>query len=655
MPDGGIVRRDMPMQERLAPLENVDVKARTANLVWSTGARVKRYDWMREQYYLEELSLDAAHVRMGRLQNGAPLLNAHLRWNLADQIGVVEFAALRAGEGTATVRFSSRDEVAPILRDVQEKIIRNVSVGYVVYKFERLPPDETSEGLPIMRAVDWEPSEISLVPIGADAGAGVRGQEQQRTYPCEIIDSSVLITTADPAITQERTMAEPQAVEKPAAVSVEAAQTKARNAAQAAERERVREIMARCDQHGLTVEFRNALIDEGVSLETAGARMLDELARRQQQSQGTIASVSFGEGARIDGGNQAKRRALMADAISHRIDPRQKLDGDARHYRGMSLLRMAEDVLSSEGVNVRGLSQMELATRGLMSTSDFANILADVANKRLRRPYDENVPSYARWARRAPNAPDFKNINAMQLSAMPGFEAVPEGAEFKYGSLSDGKETYAITTYGKVIAITRQAIINDDLRALDDLPRMFGMAARRLENATVYNILLSNPVMADGDALFHANHNNLPAGAAIGAASLGLARALMRKQIGLASEPLNIAPRFLLVGPDYEQLAYQYTSSQFVPSQASNINEFRAGGRTALEPIVEALVTGNKWFLAADSGQIDTVEYCYLDGNEGVYLEQQIGFEVDGIKLKGRLDFAAKAIDWRGLVYNAGA
>jgi hypothetical protein len=51
---------------------------------------------------------------------------------------------------------------------------------------------------------------------------------------------------------------------------------------------------------------------------------------------------------------------------------------------------------------------------------------------------------------------------------------------------------------------------------------------------------------------------------------------------------------------------------------------------------------------------IDTIEYCYLDGNEGVYIETRNGFEVDGMEIKARLDFAAKAIDFRGLYKSTG-
>ena len=132
----------------------------------------------------------------------------------------------------------------------------------------------------------------------------------------------------------------------------------------------------------------------------------------------------------------------------------------------------------------------------------------------------------------------------------------------------------------------------------------------------------------------------------------------MRLQKGAQAEELNIAPRFLLVPAALEQKAYEFTSTNYVPATKAEINEFRAGGRTALEPIVESVLDANSstaWYLAADGGQVDTVEYCYLDGAEGPVIESQAGFENDGVSYKCRLDFAAKAIDFRGLYKGAGA
>ena len=62
-----------------------------------------------------------------------------------------------------------------------------------------------------------------------------------------------------------------------------------------------------------------------------------------------------------------------------------------------------------------------------------------------------------------------------------------------------------------------------------------------------------------------------------------------------------------------------------------------------------------RWYLIADPAQIDTVEYCYLEGQQGVYIETKQGFEVDGVEIKARMDFGAAALDYRGLQKNAGA
>ena len=71
--------------------------------------------------------------------------------------------------------------------------------------------------------------------------------------------------------------------------------------------------------------------------------------------------------------------------------------------------------------------------------------------------------------------------------------------------------------------------------------------------------------------------------------------------------------------------------------------------------MVDGRITGNSWHLAATPTLVDTIEYAYLEGEEGLFTETRQGFEVDGLQIKARHVFAAKAIDWRGLYKNAGA
>jgi hypothetical protein len=174
---------DLGIQTRAAAIApaSIDTERRTVELIWSTGAAVKRQDWVTGRTFIEELSMDQSHVRLGRLNGGAPLLNSHSQWRLEAVLGVVERAWLDGGEGHAVVRFSSRADVDAVWNDVRDGIIRNVSVGYKVHRFQ-----ETSKpgaAVPTFLAVDWEPEEISLVSVGADAGAGVRAEGNG---PCEV-------------------------------------------------------------------------------------------------------------------------------------------------------------------------------------------------------------------------------------------------------------------------------------------------------------------------------------------------------------------------------------------------------------------------------------------------------------------------------------
>lgn len=355
----------------------------------------------------------------------------------------------------------------------------------------------------------------------------------------------------------------------------------------------------------------------------------------------------------------------MADALINRMSPSIALTDNGRRFRGMSLMEMARENLQASGVNVRGMDRMSVAgaalTRGMSTTSDFASILANVGNKRLRQAYIESPASYKTWARRAPNAPDFKAITVAQLGGMPDLLQVREHGEFQYGSMKVAAETYALLTYGRIISLSRQALINDDLRAFDVALNSFGGASARLENRTVYAQLIANAAMADGLPLFDAgNRKNFATGggSALQLSALAAMRAAMRVQKGLQSEELNIAPQFLIVPSALEQTAYQLTSSNYVPAKQSDVSEFRQGGRTSLEPVIEPILDGvspTAWYAAANGNQIDTVEYCYLDGAEGPAIEPQQSFSTDGLALKCRLDFAAKAIDFRGLYKADGA
>lgn len=138
-------------------------------LVFYAGANVPRFDFWKGEHYMLRFSMDPGDINLGRLKSGAPLLNSHSSQDVADALGVVEDAWVENGVGKARVRFSGRDSVADIVRDVNDGILRNLSMGVDPGQIEDVTPKGSKMKHYLARG--WEPQEISIVPIGADAGA----------------------------------------------------------------------------------------------------------------------------------------------------------------------------------------------------------------------------------------------------------------------------------------------------------------------------------------------------------------------------------------------------------------------------------------------------------------------------------------------------
>ena len=544
-----------------------------------------------------------------RFQAPVRVLDGHRVSGGVDAIlGRATEGAISGGEGRATLQLSRRDDLAGVVGDIQAGIIRAISFGYSVQRYEITRAQDRTDGVnvPLYRAVRWQPQEISFVTVPADPNAGTRGQpgrdQQQRSAgpqaPCEFVftrSANERTTTMTEAELEAQRKAEEAEKTR---LADQAVQEQARQRAQAEAAERAAAITELCARHQVP-NLAAGLIRSAKSVEQAGTAVLEELASRS-------AAAGGGRNVHTVSDETQTRLAGIEEAVQHRVDPRVKLTDNGRQFRGMSLLEIGREHLERMGRGTRGMTRMQLASEilhfrspGMLGTSDFASLFANVANKRLRNAYTENNASFRRWARRAPNAPDFKSMSVVQLGAAPDLLQTNEHGEFKYGTLTDGKETYSLVTYGRIVSLTRQAIVNDDLRGFDRLTTAFGDSSARLENRTVYAVLTANAALSDTGLLFNSTavttaggHANLAgSGAVISVASLSAGRAAMRKQKGLQSEELNIAPAFLIVPATQEQVAYQFTSPNYVPEQPGNINEFRAGGRTALEPIGRSSLT----------------------------------------------------------------
>ncbi|WP_241250681.1 prohead protease/major capsid protein fusion protein [Paragemmobacter kunshanensis] len=666
----------LPMQLRRAPIlpATVNTEARSVDVVFTTGAAVRRRRWTgwdTSVPFDEILEVSDRAVDLTRLNAGAPALDSHSVWSSHSQVGVVERAWIEGKEGKATIRFPREglDQAADRMFGlISDGIIRNVSVGYSIERVKVVEP--AAKGEVEQRIVErWTPLEVSFVTVPADPRAQVRAADQA-SYPVEIVDtrmqkeasmpeSTTTVAGDVPASheTRQQPVAapenpEPMAARMPApapAPDTEAIATRAREA----ERDRVSTIYDLTGRLNLERSFAEDLVRRGVSVDESRRLILDQVAAKSDETR-TFPHVSVPLGGRDE---RITRRDAVANALLHRYSPTLfPLEDAARQYRGMTLLELARESLGNAGVNTRGLSRDEVATRALHSTSDFPEILSAVTNKTLRQAYDAYPRTFALFCRQV-LATDFKSMHRVQLGEAPQLLEVGESGEFKRGTLGESKESYKVKTYGRVVAITRQVLINDDLDAFTRIPAMYGNSIAQLESDVVWGIITANPAMADGNALFHTTHKNLAAtGAALDVASVGAARAAMALQTGLDKKTvLNIRPAFLIVPAALELKAEQLVAQNLVPADSAKV--VPQSIRT-LSPISEPRLdaaSATSWYLAASPNQIDTIEYAYLEGQQGAYIETRNGFDVDGVEIKCRLDFGAKAIDWRGLYKNPGA
>lgn len=642
---------------------SVDVDSRTVELTWTTGAKGRRWSWDVGSY-MEELEVSDTAVRLDRLNNGAPFLNAHNSYDLDDVIGVVEKAWIDGNEGRALVRFSKRDDVEQIFKDVQDGILRNISVGYAVHRYE--VTESADDKLPTYLAVDWEPLELSLVPIGFDDGGKFRSAKSAEDYKGQRFNT--IFEVREAAKPSEEPAAVPTIQEEDAMTEEEKRAAEETLRREAAEGERLRSLTIRTMARKVKLDdevFVEDLIARGVPVAEASAALIDKVAEQQESTQ---PNTRNSQQTIVTGGQDVAvltaKRSAMQNALLHRCDPKIKLEDAGREFRGMRLVDMAREFVEMSGGNARGMTPQELAraalgcdrqavrAAGMHSTSDFPLLLGSTVNRTLRDAYT-NAPQTWRPLGRQTTVPDFRAVTRAALGDIAALEQVKEHGEYKYGTLSEDGAPIKVAKFGKIIAITWETIVNDDLGALTRIPAALGNAAAATESNVVWALLLGNPNFTDGVPFYDASHGNVAgSGGAINTTTLAAARAAMRKQKSKAGEFLNLSPEFLVVGPDKELEAFQFTSSVYVPAKNADINDVR---NASLTVIVDARITGNQWYLFAAPGGVDTFEYAYLEGEQGVFTETREGFEVDGMEIKARLVFGAGWIDYRGAYKNPGA
>jgi hypothetical protein len=651
----------------LAAPATVDRAARTVEVVWSTGARARNYV-PALGLITEELEMSSNAVRMDALRSGqAPVLNTHRRGDARDVLGRVIAARLERGRGYATLQFSTAADVEPVWQRVADGTLRAVSVGYRVHRYEPRPDAATGET--VHRAVDWEPFEISVVPIPVDRDAAVRGQGDQGV-PVPAIEPALPdedppmpeTTPAEPAAAppQETTVIPTPIAPAPeptrAALDLDAVRTEA----QRAERERLAGIDAAIEAARALVPaerippLRAEAMEKGWSADQVRRALFDLLVTTAPKPS-VPARPETGPGH----DDPAELRDAMAEALAARSMPGYQPRGNGRHaeFMGWRPSDMIGELLRARGERNVPRNPTLLAERAFHTTSDFPLLLSAAANKMLLAAYQPAQPSYRQIFLRR-DFRDFKPHRHLRVGDFPTLLPLLENGEIQAGTMSESQEIILLQTFARRIRVTRPMLVNDDLGAFTDFASMIGRRVADFENATAYGLLNSangdGPTLTTGSAAVFgtaaARANKAAAGSALDLPNLAAGRAAIMRQKTLDGLPIAVGSSMrLLVGPNQELAARQLTVA-VQASQTSNANVF-AG---FVQPLVEPLIPSNRWYLFSDPAAAPVYVYGYLNGAEGPQVTTGPVSGVDGVEVSVIFDFGVGAIDWRGAWFNPG-
>lgn len=557
-------------------------------------------------------------------------------------------------------------------RDLNRKVVRQMD--------EALLGQLSAMGLPEGMT---DPNQVLAWVVGKLSGAAPEAEEPEvmESMSAEVKTDEMVEKAADEATA-------PVEEEKPV---VEMSATRAKEEtleqikrALASDQKRRDEIQAACKLMKIERAYADELCNSFVSVSEARKRIIERMAT-QPLGSSVDADVRVTASEQDKFHNAVLDGLVMRSARSAGVKRSLFTNGDkpadgAQDFARLNLKRIAHACAERAGMPVSRMSDADIS-KAVMgnqnvlrqyrieradftpfhTTGSFSNLLLDAANKTLLAAYEEAPYTWNLWARQGSPAEDFKALNRIRFSEAPNPEEVPEGKDYPEKAMSDSRESYTVAKYGESFSVSWETVVNDDLDAISRIPAMHGNAMRRFQNAKVYEVLTSNPLMGDGIALFNSSHRNQSASAAApSVTTLNAAFVAMMTQRGLSSEAIiNVIPRYLIVPVALSATALELVSSTSYAVANGNQGINNIYGPTGSRPLTVVVdpqldaASASIWYMSADPSQIDTVELTFLSGEESPVLESEWNLKNDTYLYKVRQTFGVKAIDWRGLFRNS--
>jgi hypothetical protein len=327
---------------------------------------------------------------------------------------------------------------------------------------------------------------------------------------------------------------------------------------------------------------------------------------------------------------RASVRSLFGD--TSRIPVTQTPEYEARLAQGIQLIAAVQ----------RGEYPPQLLQEA-MTTDQFPLVMADILDRSLLARYQEHPVQWPAYCRRR-TVKDFREIKIYDLfGASSSLSMVPEQAEYPEAVLQESRTGYRVWKYGRIVSVSWESLVNDDLNFLQRIPEELGRAARRTEEKVATSLYMSATgpkLQADGGPYTSSGITNLVTGnPPLTIEALETALTQLAKMTDEDGEPIIIGMVTLVVPPDLEVAAYKIlnalqlrtTSDGGSFDSASQVlvttNWIRERFKVVVNPYIPFVGTGTgnggkqtgttSWFLFGDPGSNRTaIELAFLRGYE---------------------------------------
>jgi hypothetical protein len=333
---------------------------------------------------------------------------------------------------------------------------------------------------------------------------------------------------------------------------------------------------------------------------------------------------------------------------------------DRQYKSGVGLQRLLIMAASASGFNVQQgplNSVTKDFLRAAFSMHEVINILSNTGNKMLLESFNA-VESVWRSIGTVNSVNDFKTKTSYRLVDDAKFDKVGPDGRLRHALFEEESFTNRAETYGKILQLNRQDIINDDLGALTSRAQKIGRGAALRLNEVFWLEFNTN------STFFTTARKNYFEGAATNLqfSSLQTAEQMFMDQTDPKGNPLAVMPSMLLVPTSLAVTAKELFASQNIVTGSTGKNMATNVFAGMYRPEVSAYVgntafggTQTSWYLLANPNDLPTIEVVFLNGQQTPIIEEaEADFDMLGIAMRGYFDFGVAKQDWRGGVRSKG-